>query len=216
MGAMLAGEVLRSGEQQQAAPSVLTYMEPEELSGSAVLRWPESGRPEPGPVPDRAGGAEAAVGALYRAQAVGLIRLAYLMLGDRAAAEDVVQDAFCGLYRRWDRLTDPSGALAYVRSSVLNGCRTALRRRALGRRLTEYQPPSGSAEAAVLSREERQEVLRAVRRLPDRQREALVLRFYLDLPDPEIARIMGIRPGTVRSATHRALKALGHLLESTS
>jgi RNA polymerase sigma-70 factor (sigma-E family) len=216
MGAMLAGEVLRSGEQQQAAPSVLTYMEPEELSGSAVLRWPESGRPEPGPVPDRAGGAEAAVGALYRAQAVGLIRLAYLMLGDRAAAEDVVQDAFFGLYRNWARLADPSGALAYVRSSVLNGCRTALRRRVLGRRLTEYQPPSGSAEAAVLSREERQEVLRAVRRLPDRQREALVLRFYLDLPDPEIARIMGIRPGTVRSATHRALKALGHLLESTS
>ena len=215
MGAMLGGEVLRSGEQQQAAPSVLTYMEPEELSGSAVLRWPESGRPEPGPVPDRAGGAEAAVGALYRAQAVGLIRLAYLMLGDRAAAEDVVQDAFFGLYRNWARLADPSGALAYVRSSVLNGCRTALRRRALGRRLTEYQPPSGSAEAAVLSREERQEVLRAVRRLPDRQREALVLRFYLDLPDPEIARIMGIRPGTVRSATHRALKALGHLLEST-
>jgi RNA polymerase sigma-70 factor (sigma-E family) len=216
MGAMLAGEVLRSGEQQQAAPSVLTYMEPEELRGSAVLRWPESGRPEPGPVPDRAGGAEAAVGALYRAQAVGLIRLAYLMLGDRAAAEDVVQDAFFGLYRNWARLADPSGALAYVRSSVLNGCRTALRRRALGRRFTEYQPPSGSAEAAVLSREERQEVLRAVRRLPDRQREALVLRFYLDLPDPEIARIMGIRPGTVRSATHRALKALGHLLESTS
>jgi DNA-directed RNA polymerase specialized sigma24 family protein len=55
------------------------------------------------------------------------------MLGDRAAAEDVVQDAFCGLYRRWDRLADPGSALSYVQSSVLNGCRTALRRRALGR-----------------------------------------------------------------------------------
>ena len=189
-------------------------MEPEDLSGSALLRWPESGRPEPGPVPDPAG-AETAVGALYRAQAVGLIRLAYLMLGDRAAAEDVVQDAFCGLYRNWGRLADPSDALPYVRSSVLNGCRSVLRRRALGHRVTMYQPPTGSAEAAVLSREERQEVLRAVRRLPDRQREALVLRFYLDLPDLEIARVMGVRPGTVRSATHRALKALGHLLEST-
>jgi RNA polymerase sigma-70 factor (sigma-E family) len=190
-------------------------MEPEDLSGSAVLRWPESSRPEPGPVSDRADGAEAAVGALYRAQAVGLIRLAYLMLGDRAAAEDVVQDAFCGLYRNWSRLAGPGGALPYVRSSVLNGCRSVLRRQAFGHRVTMYQPPTGSAEAAVLSREERQEVLRAVRRLPDRQREALVLRFYLDLPDPEIARVMGIRPGTVRSATHRALKALGRLLEST-
>ena len=184
-------------------------MEPDDPGGTAALRWPDPEPPDPG--------AEAAVGALYQAQAVGLIRLAYLMLGDRAAAEDVVQDAFCGLYRHWDRLADPSGALAYVRSSVLNGCRTALRRRALGRRVTPaYQPPAGSAEAAVLSREEREEVMRAVRRLPDRQREALVLRFYLDLPGPEIARVMGIRPGTVRSATHRALKALGHLLEGTS
>jgi RNA polymerase sigma-70 factor (sigma-E family) len=208
-------QILRSGEQQEAAPGVLTYMEPEDLSGSAVLRWPEPS-PAADPAADPAGGAEAGVGALYRAQAVGLIRLAYLMIGDRAAAEDVVQDAFCGLYRNWGRLADPSGALAYVRSSVLNGCRSVLRRRALGLRVTMYQPPAGSAEAAVLGREERQEVLRAVRRLPHRQREALVLRFYLDLPDPEIARVMGIRPGTVRSATHRALKALGHLLESTS
>jgi RNA polymerase sigma-70 factor (sigma-E family) len=194
-------------------------MEPDDPGGSAALRWPE---PEPPPGADDGpdhgphDGAAAAVGALYHAQAVGLIRLAYLMLGDRAAAEDVVQDAFCGLYRNWDRLTDSSSALPYVRSSVLNGCRSALRRRALGRRVTMYQPPAGSAEAAVLSREEREQVMRAVRQLPDRQREALVLRFYLDLPDPEIARVMGIRPGTVRSATHRALKALGHLLESTS
>jgi len=193
-------------------------MEPDDPGSSAALRWPEPDLPEPGANQDAdaTANAEAAVAAPYRAQAVGLIRLAYLMLGDRAAAEDVVQDAFFGLFRRWDRLADPGGALAYVRSSVLNGCRTALRRRALGHRITMYQPPSGSAEAAVLSREEREEVMRAVRRLPDRQREALVLRFYLDLPDPEIARVMGIRPGTVRSATHRALKALGHLLENTS
>ena len=192
-------------------------MESDDLAGAAALRWSDSGWPddEPPTQPRAADSAEAAVAALYADAAVGLIRLAYVMLGDRPAAEDVVQDAFCGLYRNWDRLTDHDRALAYVRSSVLNGSRTVLRRRAIGDRVTLYQPPTRSAEAAVLSREERQEVLRAVRRLPDRQREALVLRFYLDLPDPEIARVMGIRPGTVRSATHRALKALGHLLEST-
>ncbi len=134
------------------------------------------------------------------------------MLGDRTGAEDTAQDAFCGLYRNWDRLADPAAALAYLRSAVLNGCRSALRRRAVGRRQPLYQPPSVSAEAAALSHEECQEVMRAVRGLPGRQREALVLRFYLDLPDEMIARIMGLRPSSVRSATHRALKALGRVL----
>jgi RNA polymerase sigma-70 factor (sigma-E family) len=170
--------------------------------------------PDPAWTRDAAGdGAEAGVKALYAQHAAGLIRLAYVMLGDRAGAEDVVQDAFYGLYRHWDRLADQRNALYYVRSSVLNGCRTALRRRALGRRLEVYQPPSVSAEAAVLSIEERHQVMRAVRGLPSRQREALVLRFYLELPDEEIAQIMGVRPSTVRSATHRALWALGQALE---
>jgi RNA polymerase sigma-70 factor (sigma-E family) len=183
-------------------------MEPDD-HGGAALRWPDSD-------PPAQGSAETQVDSLYRAQAVGLIRLAYIMLGDRQAAEDVVQDAFCGLYRHWDRLANQAGALSYVRSSVLNGCRTVLRRRALASRVTMYQPPAGSAEAAVLSHEERRAVMQAIRALPGRQREALVLRFYLDLPDHEIARIMGVRPGTVRSATHRALKALGPLLEERS
>jgi RNA polymerase sigma-70 factor (sigma-E family) len=187
------------------------YMEPDDKGGPA-LRWPDAD--PPAPAPRAPGSPQAAVDSLYRAQAVGLIRLAYIMLGDRGEAQDVVQDAFCGLYRHWDRLANQDGALSYVRRSVLNGCRTVLRRRALGRRVTMYQPPAGSAEAAVLRNEERREVMRAVRQLPGRQREALVLRFYLDLPEQEIARVMGVRPGTVRSATHRALKALGQLLET--
>src|SRR5947208_13942077 len=73
--------------------------------------------------------ARQAVTALYQAHALGLIRLAVVMLGDRPAAEDVVQEAFCGLYRRWDHLDDPQNALRYVRSSVLNGCRSVLRNR---------------------------------------------------------------------------------------
>ena len=191
-------------------------MESEELGGAAALSWTDSGWPEARGKP-AADSAAAAVAALYQHHAMGLIRLAYLMLGDRAGAEDAVQDAFCGLYRHWDRLADRDRALAYVRSSVLNGCRSALRRRTTGRRLlTAYQPPTASAEAAVLGLEERQEVMRAVRRLPERQREALVLRFYLDLPEREIARLMGLRPSSVRSATARALKALGHALEEPS
>jgi RNA polymerase sigma-70 factor (sigma-E family) len=209
-------------KQQGAASHVSTYMESDDLAGAAALRWSDSGLTDPGwpdstsARPKAADGAQAAVAALYDDAAVGLIRLAYLMLGDQPSAEDVVQDAFFGLYRNWARLADHDRALAYVRSSVLNGCRSALRRRAVGRRLATYQPPAASAEATALGLEERREVMLAVRRLPDRQREALVLRFYLDLPDAEIARIMGLRPSSVRSATHRALKALGLSLEEGS
>src|SRR5262250_2626605 len=70
-----------------------------------------------------------AVTALYREHAVGLLRLAVAMLGDRPAAEDVVQEAFCGLYRRWPHLSDPAKSLPYVRSAVLNGCRSVIRQR---------------------------------------------------------------------------------------
>lgn len=157
--------------------------------------------------------AETAVEALYQAQAPGLIRLAHVMLGDRPAAEDVVQEAFCGLYRHWEHLTGPDRALSYVRSSVLNGCRSSLRRQAVRRALVIFQPPAASAEASVLSGEERQEVMHAVRHLPARQREVLVLRFYLDLADDEIARLMNIRPSSVRSAAARALEALGRALQ---
>ena len=151
--------------------------------------------------------AEAAVTALYQEHALGLVRLAHVMLGDRAAAEDVVQEAFGGLYRRWKQLADTDRALQYVRSSVLNGCRSVLRRRRTAEMVTAHQPPVVSAETTALASEERREVMRALRRLPDRQREVLVLRFYLDEREAEIARIMGIRPSTVRSTTSRALTA---------
>jgi RNA polymerase sigma-70 factor (sigma-E family) len=169
--------------------------------------------------PRSAGGdAQAAVTALYQVHAVGLIRLAVVMLGDRAAAEDVVQDAFAGLYRRWDHVSGKDRALGYVRTSVLNGCRTRLRARVRDERLAAASPdPSAaaSAEHAVLVGEEHAAVLAALRRLPDRQREALVLRYYLDLSEPEIAASMGIGRGTVKSTTFRALAALGRLLKES-
>ena len=170
--------------------------------------------------PDGAATADAAraVTALYEADGVGLIRLAVVMLGDRAAAEDVVQDAFCGLYRRWGQLADPAKALSYVRAATLNGCRSELRQRIRAQRRAVPAPEAAnaaSAEQAALLGEEHLQVLSALRRLPDRQREALVLRFYLDQTELEIAESMGISPGTVKSTTSRGLAALGRLLGET-
>lgn len=160
------------------------------------------------------GASERAVAALYKAHAVGLIRLAVVMLGSRPAAEDVVQDAFVGLYRRWGQLAQTDRALQYVRSSVVNGCRSELRAQARNRRRPVQAMPanSASAEHDVLLGEEHREVLAALRQLPERQREALVLRYFLDLPEPEIAQAMGISHGTVKSTTSRALAALARLL----
>jgi RNA polymerase sigma-70 factor (sigma-E family) len=156
--------------------------------------------------------AEAAIAELYEAHALGLTMLAHVMLGDKASAEDVVQDAFLGLYRNWAKLSDPAMALPYLRRSVLNGCKSVARWRGVRASRALHEPAAASAEAAVLAGEERQSVLPAIRRLPARQREVLILRFYLQEPDAEVARVLGISPGTVRSTTHRALAALGRML----
>jgi RNA polymerase sigma-70 factor (sigma-E family) len=204
----------KSGAGSEAAESTavrLEDMEPDEFGPVGALRSPEPALPRWVTSDD----AEIAVGALYQAHALPLIRLAYITLGDRASAEDVVQDAFCGLFKRWDHLAENGKALAYVRASVLNGCRSVLRHRAVLRRKVTHQVAAESAESEMLSGEERYQLMRAVRRLPTRQREALVLRFYLDLPDGEIARVMGVRPSTVRSTMHRALETLGRILKET-
>ena len=153
-----------------------------------------------------------AVTALYQGHALRLTRLAFLILGDRQTAEDVVQEAFCGLYRAWDRMPDHAHALGYVRASVLNGCRSALRRsRRVPRPLAV--PAAASAEATVLAGERRRETVAALRRLPPRQREALVLRYFADLPEQETAVAMGVSRGTVKSTTSRALAALARMLQ---
>jgi RNA polymerase sigma-70 factor (sigma-E family) len=170
----------------------------------------------PLPAPAAALAPDQAVTALYQAHALGLIRLAVVMLGDRPAAEDVVQEAFCGLYRRWHALSDTGKALTYVRSSVINGCRSALRHRSRTPAGLAGDLPVESAEAAALVSEEHQQVLTAIRRLPDRQREVLVLRFYLDLGEAEIAASMRVSRGTVKSTTSRALAALGRMLGEQS
>jgi RNA polymerase sigma-70 factor (sigma-E family) len=156
--------------------------------------------------------AEAAVTALYAEHALGLTRLAQVILGDRAAAEDVVQEAFAGLFRRWAALRDTGKAPQYLRSAVLNRCRNTLR--AGARQLLTGPSFLDGADVALLAAEERRAVLAALRTLPARQREALVLRYYLELPDAEIAASMGIREGSVRSAVHRGLATLERLMRA--
>ena len=151
---------------------------------------------------------------LFREHGLSLVRLAVLLTGDRATAEDVVQDAFLGFQRAWPRLHDQDKALAYLRASVVNGCRSVLRRR--GRvqlRRDEDDLPVSSAEAAVMAEQDRRLVLAAVGRLPARMREVLALRYYLDLPYEEIAGLLGITKGTVSSTISRALATLGRDLE---
>ena len=155
------------------------------------------------------------VTALYQAHALSLARLALLMLGDRDAAQDVVQDAFLGLYRRWDKLTSADAAPAYLRTSVLNGCRTLLKRRSRPIFHDAWEPLE-SAEAALMHTEDKRSLLAAIHRLPARQREALVLRYYLDMTEDQAARAMGVRRGTVKSATSRAIAAVGRMLKEDS
>jgi RNA polymerase sigma-70 factor (sigma-E family) len=159
--------------------------------------------------------AERHVTALYQAHALSLARLALLMLGDSAAAQDVVQDAFFGLYRRWDKLASAEAAPAYLRASVLNGCRTLLKQRSRPS-LHAVAEPLESAEATLLHTEEQRALLAAIRRLPARQREALVLRYYLDMTEEQAARAMGVSRGTVKSATSRAVAAVGRMFREES
>jgi RNA polymerase sigma-70 factor (sigma-E family) len=156
-----------------------------------------------------------AVSVLYQAHAVSLIRIALLMLGDRAAAEDAVQDAFLGLYRRWPRLNERDKAETYLRSAVLNRCRDVLRGQTRRNRhvlaAASDLGEQASAEAMAMVSEDRRRLLTGLQRLPVRQREALVCRYYLELSEAETARAMGVSPGTVKSTTSRAVTALGRM-----
>jgi RNA polymerase sigma-70 factor (sigma-E family) len=156
-----------------------------------------------------------AVTDLFREHHLELVRLALAMTGDLATAEDVVQDAFEGLHRGWHGLREPSNGLAYVRSSVLNGCRSVHRRATVARKHMPQLAGTRAAEPdAGSAADERAELEAALRQLPHRQREVLVLRYYLDLDIGEIASLLRIVPSAVRSSCARGLAALaGELRE---
>jgi RNA polymerase sigma-70 factor (sigma-E family) len=154
---------------------------------------------------------------LYASQRPGLVRLAVLLVDDRAAAEDVVQDAFLALQRRWHAV-DPLAAAGYLRTSVVNGARSVLRRRGVARRhLRVAEPDEGpAADLALLLDEEHRQVVEALRTLPRRQREVLVLRYWSELSESEIAATLGIARGTVKSSASRGLSALEKRLGALS
>jgi len=158
--------------------------------------------------------ADRAVTVLYAAHYRSLVRLAALLLRDVATAEEVVQDSFVAMHDGWRRLRDNDKALSYLRQSVVNRSRSVLRHRMVVDKNAPKPPPDmPSAEQGAITLLERSAVVTALRTLPPRQREALVLRFYGDLSEAQIAAAMGISKGAVKSHTARAMTALRSVLE---
>lgn len=151
---------------------------------------------------------------LYRQHRMRMVRLAILLVDEPGTAEDVVQEAFTGLHRHWSGLRDEAAALGYLRTAVVNGSRSVLRRRKTAR---GYVPPhqvnARSAESLAMLTAEHQAVVAALSKLPARQREVLVLRYYGGMSEAEIASATGVSRGTVKSSASRALDALQRILE---
>jgi len=167
----------------------------------------------------RTADADIGVAELFVRERLAMVRLAVLLVDDLPTAEDVVQDAFAALHRNWPRLHDRDAAIGYLRTSVINGSRSVLRRRRTVRlhpvaddtRLTA----EGSDHGALLADEHRR-VVAALRELPARQREVIVLRYWSALTETEIAKSLGISVGSVKSAASRGRDALAAILESES
>lgn len=150
-----------------------------------------------------------ALDVLFRVYHRQLLGFAVLLIGDRAAAEDVVQDAYVNLYQRWLRIADPQAAYAYLRTSVLNGSRNYFRRlRSHERTAASIAPDAPSAEVAAFEQAEHDQVLELLNHLPLRQRQVLVLRYYLDQTEVEIADELAISRGSVKQHASRGLAAL--------
>jgi RNA polymerase sigma-70 factor (sigma-E family) len=155
--------------------------------------------------------ANRAVTALYRAHYRSLVRLAALLVQDIATAEEVVQDSFVAMHSGWRRLADSDRALWYLRQSVVNRSRSVLRHRVVVDKLAPDMP--GPEQEAIIQLE-RSALVSALRTLPARQREVLVLRYYGDLSEAQIASAMGISTGAVKSYTARAMASLRAELRS--
>lgn len=141
---------------------------------------------------------------LYQAEYAAMVRLARRLVDTNERAEEIVQDAFARVYDRWDSLDQPGG---YLRTAVVNGARSELRKREVRRRIG-LEPRRDDDHP-----DERDYLLDALDALPAKRKTALVLRYYADLPEREIAEIMGVRPGTVKSLLSRGLAELRTVIE---
>ena len=152
---------------------------------------------------------------LHREHYRALVRLAVLLVDDVGTGEELVQEAFVTVLSKGHALRDRDKLPAYLRSAVLNGARSHLRTRSVRNRRWPLRPVVNepSAEAGAVAGDERRAVLWALRSLPERQRDVLVLRYYLGLPESEIAATLGIAAGTVKTHAQRGLAALADRLE---
>jgi RNA polymerase sigma-70 factor (sigma-E family) len=161
--------------------------------------------------------AEEAVTQLYTIHYRSLVRLAALLVRDEPTAEEVVQECFIAMHDGWHRLREEDKALSYLKQAVVNRARSVLRHRSvIDRNAPKPAPDMPSAEQGAMSLLERSAVIRALRGLPDRQRQALVLRYYADLSEAQIAEMMGISKGAVKSHTARGMSSLRAVLEQTA
>lgn len=151
--------------------------------------------------------------AAYQAHHRELVRFAALVAPEPAMAEDLVQEAFVKLYAAWRKIEDPTRVGGYLRSTVLNLARGRARHLGVIRRnRPEPHPDAASAESRAMVNDDRDRVVAALRRLSDRQRACLVLRHYEDRSESEIADILDISIGSVRTHVHRGMQALASIL----
>lgn len=151
---------------------------------------------------------------LFRREYPGMVGMASLLLGGRAAAEDAVQEAFVRMLVRWPNVADERAG-AYLRATVLNVARGRLRRdRVAGREHRLLRLVPRDTEDAAVAGDEHRRMMGALAKLPRRQRECAVLRYYLDYSEAEIAAALGVATGSVKSHLSRARSALGTVLEA--
>jgi RNA polymerase sigma factor (sigma-70 family) len=152
---------------------------------------------------------------LFRDHYPGLVRVAYCLIGDRAASEDAAQEAFVSLHRHWDGVRDSGAVVAYLRRATINQCRSGQRRLIRGRgAVARLSSPvnAQSSEDSVVELDENRRLAAAIRELPTRQREVLVCRYLLEMSEAATSEALEIGVGSVKQHAHRARSALHALM----